>query len=234
MNCIIIDDIKSCSLLEEFVAKSSSLNHVGTFTDSVSGINQLSKCKDIDLVFLDFEVLKIDIFSYINSLECKPNIILLSQNDHFASKIYDFNVVDYILKPVTYPRFCKAVEKATRYYSHKDSGISPADTIFIKRESSLVKLKLKNIIFIEALENYIILNTKNERYTIHFTMKALENQLPADIFIRIHRSFIVNKNLIKAIHPTTLDLIIKDSLKNLPVGSSYRDVLLKNITVLEK
>ena len=232
MNCIICSDTICCKLLEKFVGKSSSLNLVGTFTDSVSIMNQLSKRQDIDLVFLDIEIPGIDVFNFISSLDYQPNIIIVSSGDQKALKAFDFNVVDYLLKPVIYSRFCKAVDKAIRYYSSREISNSGAIEIFIKKESSLVKLKLKEIIYIEALENYIILNTKDEKFTIHFTLKAIENQLSSGIFIRVHRSFIVNKSMIKVIKENSLDLIIGAELKNIPIGNSFRDTLLNGINVI--
>ena len=169
-----------------------------------------------------------------SSLDYQPNIIIVSSGDQNALKAFDFNVVDYLIKPVTYSRFCKAVDKAIKYYSRKEVSNSDDNEIFIKKGSSLVKLKLKDIIYIEALENYVILNTKDEKFTIHFTMKAIENQLPSGIFIRVHRSFIVNKSMIKTIKENSLDLIIGDELKNIPIGNSFRDPLLNGINVMAR
>ena len=234
MNCIIGADKISCKPLEEFVGKSSSLNLVGTFNDSVSGRNQLSKRQDIDLIFLDLEIPEMGGFNFISSLDYQPNIIIVSSGDQNALKAFDFNVVDYLLKPVTYSRFCKAVDKAIRYYSRKDFSNSVDNEIFIKKESSLVKLKLRDIIYIEAHENYVILNTNEERITIHFTMKAIENQLPSGFFIRVHRSFIINKSMIQTIKESSLDLDIGGSLKSIPVGKSFRDSLLNDINVMAR
>ena len=98
----------------------------------------------------------------------------------------------------------------------------------------MVKLKIKDIIYIEALENYVTLNTIERKFTIHFTMKAIENQLPSWIFIRVHRSFIVNKSMIQTIKENSLDLIIGDKLKNIPVGDSFRDPLLNSINMMAR
>ena len=234
MNCIIVGDKISCKLFEEFVAKSTSLNLVGTFSDSVSARNQLSKRQDIDLVFLDIEICEIDGFDLISSLDYKPNIIIVSYNDQFAIKAFDFNVVDYLVKPVTYSRFHKAVDKSLKYYSHKKSTNIVSNEIFIKKGSTLVKLKLNDIIYIEALENYITLHTPDEKYTIHFTMKAIQHDLPSSIFIRVHRSFIVNRNMIQTIKEGSLDLVFGSEIKNLPIGKSFRDYLLTNINTMTR
>jgi DNA-binding LytR/AlgR family response regulator len=234
MNCIIGADNESCKLLEEFVGNLSSLNLVGTFNDSINVSNLLSKQHDIDLLFLDIGILETDCFDFISNLNYKPNIIVVSSSDQFALKAFDINIIDYLLKPVEYSRFCRAVDKAIRFHSRREVSNNSDNEIFIKKESSLIKLKLKDIIYIEALENYIILTTNDKKFTIHFTMKAIENQLPSEIFIRVHRSFIVNKNMIRTIKENSLDLIIGDKLENFPVGKSFRDLLLNNINMISR
>jgi DNA-binding LytR/AlgR family response regulator len=234
MNCIICSDDVSCKLLVEFVGKSSSLNLVGAFTDSESVRKQLSERLDIDLLFLDIDILEIDCIDFISNLEYKPNIIILSSNDQFAIKAFDISVVDYLLKPLNYSRFFRAVGKVIRYYSQQGVSNTSDNEIFIKKESSLIKLKHKDIIYIEALENYVTLATVDKKFTIHFTMKAIENHLPSEIFIRVHRSFIVNKSKIQAIKDNSLDLLIGDSIKNFPVGKSFWDHLRHNINMIER
>jgi DNA-binding LytR/AlgR family response regulator len=234
MNCIICANKNSSQLLEEFVGKSSSLNLIGTFSDSGSIRAQLSERQDIDLIFLDVDIPEMDIFNYINSFDHQANIIIVSPDDKDALKAFEFNIVDYLLKPVTFSRFCKAVDKAIRYFANKEVSNSDANEIFIKKGSTLVKLKIKDIIYVEALENYVILNTKNEKFTIHFTMKAIEYQLPSGTFIRVHRSFIVNISLIKTIKENSLDLIIGNEVRDIPIGQSYRDPLLNRINIMAR
>jgi len=235
MNCIIVDDdILTCKILEGYVSKSTALNLVGTFSDSIEARDVLTKRQDIDLVILDIQMPNMDGFDFIRSLDFPPNIILISSAEEFALKAFDFNVVDFLLKPVTYGRFCKAIDKTIRYFSRKESAPSGDEEIFIKKGSSLVKLKLTEIIYIEALENYVTLNTNNDKFTIHFTMKAIENQLPSGVFIRVHRSFIINKSMIQSIKENTLDLIVGGSVKSIPVGKSFRDSLLNDINVMAR
>jgi len=234
MNCIICANKNSSQLLEEFVGKSSSLNLIGTFSDSSSIRAQLSKRQDIDLIFLDVDIPEMDIFNFINSFDHQANIIIVSPDDKDALKAFEFNIVDYLLKPVTFSRFCKAVDKAIRYFANKEVSNSDANEIFIKKGSALVKLKIKDIVYVEALENYVTINTKNEKFTIHFTMKAIEYQLPSDMFIRVHRSFIVNISLIKTIKENSLDLIIANGLREVPIGNSYRDPLMNRINIMAR
>ncbi len=235
MNCIIVDDDKmSCKILEGYVKKSTSLNLIGVFSDSVAARNILTERQDIDLILLDIQMPELDGFDFIGSLDNPPNIIIVSSAEEYAVKAFDFNVVDYMLKPVTYGRFCKAIDKTIRYYSHKETANTGDEEIFIKKSSSLVKLKLKDIIYIEALENYVTLTTGDDRFTIHFTMKAIENQLPSGIFIRVHRSYIINKSMIQAIKENSLDLMVGDTIKSIPVGKSFRDTLLNDINVMAR
>ncbi|HOU01343.1 MAG TPA: LytTR family DNA-binding domain-containing protein [Bacteroidales bacterium] len=235
MNCIIVDDDQmSCKILEGYVAKSSSLNLIGTFSDSVEARNIITKRRDIDLVILDIQMPEMDGFDFINSLDYPPNIIIVTATEGYALKAFDFNVVDYLLKPITYGRFCKAIDKTIRYYSRKEISPTGDEEIFIKKGPSLVKLKLKDIIYIEALENYVTLTTNEDRFTIHFTMKAIESQLPSGVFIRVHRSFIINKSMIQAIKENSLDLIVGDTIKSIPVGKSFRESLLDDINVMAR
>lgn len=235
MNCIIVDDDKlSCKLLEGYVNKYASLNLLGVYNDPVSARNDMSKLKDIDLILLDVKMPEMDGFDFIGSLDHPPNIIIVSGGGEFALRAFDFNVVDFLLKPISYARFCKAIDKTVRYFSPKEISVSGDEEIFIKKGSSLVKLKLKDIVFVEALENYVTLNTNTDKFTIHFTMKAIENQLPSGVFIRVHRSFIINKSMIQAIKENSLDISIGNSVKNIPVGKSFKDSLLNDINVMAR
>jgi DNA-binding LytR/AlgR family response regulator len=235
MNCIIVDDdILTCKILEGYVSKSSALTLIGTFSDSLAARDILTKRKDIDLIFLDIEMPEMDGFDFIGSLDFPPNIIIVSSGEGYALRAFDFNVVDYLLKPVTYGRFCKAIDKTIRYFARKEVTNSGDEEIFIKKGSSLVKLKLTEIIYIEALENYVTLITNDDKFTIHFTMKAIENQLPSGVFIRVHRSFIINKSMIQTIKENTLDIIVGGTLKSIPVGKSFRDSLLNDINVMAR
>ncbi len=235
MNCIIVDDDKvSCKLLEAYVGKYTSLNLIGIFNDPISARNEIAKHKDIDLVLLDIKMPEMDGFDFIGSLEHPPSIIIVSGGEEFALKAFDFNVVDFLLKPISYSRFCKAIDKTIRYFSPKEISNTGDEEIFIKKGSTLVKLKLKDIVFVEALENYVTLNTNNDKFTIHFTMKAIENQLPSGVFIRVHRSFIINKSMIQAIKENSLDISIGHTVKNIPVGKSFKDSLLNDINVMAR
>jgi DNA-binding LytR/AlgR family response regulator len=216
------------------VKKASSLNLIGSYSDSIAARNVITERKDVDLIILDIEMPELNGFDFIGSLDNPPNIIIVTSGEDYALKAFDFNVVDYLLKPISYGRFCKAIDKTVRYYSRKEGSNTGDEEIFIKKGSSLVKLKLKDIIYIEALENYVTLITKDDKFTIHFTMKAIESQVPSGVFIRVHRSYIINKSMIQAIKENSLDLTVGDTIKSIPVGKSFRDDLLNDINVMAR
>jgi len=234
MNCIIVDDDPmSCKILETYVNKSPSLGLAGIFGDSVSARNSLMSKSDVDLIFLDIEMPEMDGFDFLSSLQNPPSIIVVSASENHAFKAFDFNVVDYLLKPVSYSRFCKAVEKMMRMSTGRSTpSAAGEEEIFIKKASSLVRLKLKEILYIEALENYVNVMTLDEKYTIHFTMRAIESQLPSSLFIRIHRSYMVNKSAIRSISENSLVITMGNASRTLPVGKSFREAILNDINIM--
>jgi DNA-binding LytR/AlgR family response regulator len=233
MNCIIVDDDNlSRKVLGEHVKRSSFLTLTGVFDNAIEARNKLAETSDIDLIFLDIQMPEMDGFELIDSLENPPAVIMVTVNEELAVKAYDFDVIDYLVKPVSYSRFCKAVDKVVRYQNKNARENVGQNEVFIKKGSSLVKLKLVDIIVVEALENYVVVHTDKEKYTIHFTMKAIEQQLPSLIFIRVHRSFIVNKNRIVMIKDNSVDISGDLDVKNIPIGKSYRENLLKEINVM--
>jgi DNA-binding LytR/AlgR family response regulator len=194
----------------------------------------LSARNDIDLLFLDLDLFKIESLHFINNLDKKPNIIILSSNDLSAIKDFGISIVDYLLKPVTYSRFRAAIDKAIRYYPRKKDSYDSDNAIFLKYESSLVKVKLKEIIYIEAHEHHINVTTKDKKFEIHFTLNDFESQLPSDLFIRVHKTLMVNKRMIQTIREDSLDLIIGDTLISFPIGNTLRDLLLNDIKMTVK
>jgi len=234
MNCIIVDDQPGSRQLEEFVSRCSSLNLVGKFNDSESAIDQLSKQKNIGLAFIDLISAGINSLEMIDNLSNPPNVIIVASTGRFAREAYDHNVVDYLIKPVDYSRFSRAVDRSLKSVLQKSSVSNEDKEVFIKKESTLVKLKMPDIVYIEALENYVTIVTGEKKFTILYTMKGIENQLPSDIFVRIHRSFIINKKMINIINENSLDLNVGYSVKNLPIGKSYRQNLMNDITIVDK
>ena len=234
MNCIIIDDDKlSCRVIEEFISKTDTLTLLNTFNNPVDAINAFRAEIEIDLVFLDIEMPEMSGIDFLDSLTSAPQVIIISSKEKYALNAFEYDVTDYLLKPVQYGRFYKAVSKAlTRY--NKGKFDAKGDEIFIKHNSSLVRLKYNEILWVEALENYVIVNTFNDKFTIHFTMKAIELKLPTNKFTRVHRSFIVNTSSINIIEDNAIVIKTHDGAKSIPIGKSYKDKLMDDINLIIK
>jgi DNA-binding LytR/AlgR family response regulator len=234
MNCIIIDDDKlSCRVIEEFIGRTETLTLLHTFNNAVDAINALKVEEEIDLIFLDIEMPEMSGLDFMDTLTNAPQIIVVSSKEKYALDAFEYDVTDYLLKPIQYGRFYKAVNKALIRYN-KGKLDTKGDEIFIKHNSSLVRLKYNDILWVEALENYVIVNTFHEKFTIHFTMKAIEMKLPASKFSRVHRSFIVNTSSINVIEDNAILIKTHDGAKSIPIGKSYKEKLMGDINLIVK
>lgn len=232
MDCIIVDNKVDSERLGELIARCSALNLINTYDDTDSALKQISKRQDIDLVFIDIDMVGPDKFDFLGRLNNPPILVALSTNGKYAVKAFDYNFVDYLVKPLSFPRFFKAVDKTIRYNYQREISKAENNEIFVKSDSSLVRLNMKDITYIEALKNYIIINTIDKKFTIHFTMKSIENELSPDLFIRVHKSFIVNKKLIKNIEDNSLQINLGEKLKDLPLGKSYKNLIMNDINIM--
>lgn len=241
MNCIIIDDDKlSRKLIEEFVQRTEGLKLVDSFPSAVDAVNALRK-EEIHLIFLDIEMPEMSGMEFLKSLNYQPQVVIISSKEKYALEAFEYDVTDYILKPVSYARYFKAVDKAINRYNDKLrrkaknlDETENKDEIFIKKNSSLVRLKYDDIIWVEALENYVIVNSFDEKFTIHFTMKSIEKKLPLSKFKRVHRSYIVNVNRITSIEDNSVVVEVEDGSKIIPIGKSYKEKLMKDLNLMVK
>jgi len=233
MNCIIIDDdLMSRKIVEEYVERTDQLHLISSFENAVDAINAFNPEQDIDLIFLDIEMPEMSGIDFLETLQNPPQIIIISSKDKYALDAFNYDVTDYLLKPITYSRFFKAINKANVRFKNK---VDPRDNeIFIKKNSALVRLKYEDILWVEALENYVIFNTFSDRYTIHFTMKAIEQKLPSNRFSRVHRSYIVNTSSINVIEDNSVIIKTKEGPKSIPIGKSYKDKLMGDINLMIK
>jgi len=228
MNCILVDDDPfSRKVLKDLVAKTDILELVTECSTAVEAINVLNKQK-VDLMLLDIEMPEISGFDLLSNLENKPLVILITGHEEFAAKAFEYNVTDYLVKPIEFPRFSKAVQRAHDLYKQASKSKSNYNSFYIKVSGSLVNLNQSDILWIEALENYMTINTVNDKYTVHFTMKSLEDKLPSQEFIRVHRSYIVRKDKIDSIS----DDEIRIGEDRIPVGRTYKKELNKSINLL--
>jgi DNA-binding LytR/AlgR family response regulator len=236
MNCIVIDDDSvSRLLIEKYVNKTDFLEFKGAYNSAIDALNAMKTENDIDLIFLDIEMPEMSGVEFIKTLQNLPQIIVISAKDKYALEAIEYDVTDYLLKPISFSRFLRGVEKASKKHKEFQEQISGKDGIFIKSSSSsLVRLKYEEILWVEALENYVIINTFANKYTIHFTMKAIIGKLPMKMFARVHRSYIVNLAKIEMIEDNAIIMKIKGENKSIPIAKSYKDDLMNNINIMTK
>ena len=242
MNCIIIDDDKlSRKVIQEYVERTDMLNLLAVYDSAVNAINALKKVEEeVELVFLDIEMPDMSGMEFLKNLDNYPQIIIVSAKEQYALEAFEYDVTDYLLKPVAYARFFKAIGKALNRKEEtigfKSSPLSDNvdDEIFIKKNSTFVRLKYDDILLIEALENYVIVTTYSDKYTIHFTMKSIESKLPQKKFKRVHRSYIININKIKGIEDNSVIVELKHGTKLIPIGKSYKDKLMNELNFISK
>ena len=228
MTCMILDDEAISRLvIRHLIAQTDFLELSYEFSNPLEALVYLSK---VDLLFLDVEMPGMTGLQLLDVTENLPQIIMITSKSEYAVSAFEHNVTDYLVKPVQYPRFLKAVMKAREQHELHNLNQVPANAatdIFVRSESRIVRIDLSKVLYIEALADYVLLHTSEEKHIVHSTMKALERKLPLD-FVRVHRSYILNLSKIAAIED--LNVIIQKKL--IPIGASYKDAFLKRLNFL--
>lgn len=237
MNCVVIDDDKlSRKVVESYIDRTDYLNLIASYSSAIEAINDIKKNDPIDLIFLDVEMPEMSGMEFMNSLNTTPQIIIISAKEQYALEAFEYDVSDYLLKPISYSRFFKAVNKVNSRIEKKQNEIviHEKNEIFIKSNSTLVRLNYDDILWVEALENYVVVNTFTDKYTIHFTMKAIEDKMPSNRFARIHRSYVVNLKKIEMIEDNSVIISTDGGTKSIPIGKSYREKLMGDINLMTR
>lgn len=225
----------SRKVVEEFSKKIDFIQLKNSFDNAYDALNFLKNTEDnIDLLFLDIEMPEMSGVDLLDSMSTTPQVIIISSKEKYAIQAFNYSVTDYLLKPVTFARFAKSVSKAYEVHCKQNYSIDSDKEIFIKKGTQLLRVKYSEILWVEAMENYIVINTLTDRHTIHLTLKSLEKQLPSGIFKRVHRSYIVNIKHVLKIGDSSITLNSLDKAKSIPVGKSFRDKLLSDINLINK
>ena len=227
MNCLIVDDEDiSRKILEKFIAQTDSLRLSGSCSNAIEAV-KLLKNEEIDLIFLDIEMPEMSGIELIETVKEIPQIIFVTAKENYAVEAFEHNVTDYLLKPITYARFLKSVDKAIEIYKKQGESGAPG-YIFVKVDSKLMKMDLADINFVEAQGDYVQLHTRKGKHRIYSTMKHIEAKLPKKEFARVHRSFIVRIERIADI--TENNLMIDKQI--IPIGEKYKSDLLRKLNIL--
>jgi two-component system LytT family response regulator len=226
--CLIVEDEPLArNLLTEYVKKVPFLTLVKACSNPMEALEVLRN-NAVDILFLDIQMPEITGITLLKVLQKKPMVILTTAYSEYALESYELDVVDYLLKPITFDRFLKAVDKASQRINAPASS-SPAtpektftesspDFVFVKDGTKLVKINFADILYVEGLKDYVTIHTKTQKVISLQRLKTLELQLPADKFIRIHHSFIIALKAIDVIHKGEVQI----GSAMIPISDTYR------------
>ncbi|MCZ2102464.1 MAG: LytTR family DNA-binding domain-containing protein [Chitinophagales bacterium] len=234
---IIVDDEPLAQeIIETYVQQMPNLELVAICNNALEA-NEILKTESIDLMFLDIQMPQLSGIEFLKTLSHPPKVIFTTAHADYAIQGFELDAVDYLLKPISFERFFKAVNKASslvapRKQSETENGNGDSNDafIFVKADKKLVKINFEDILYIEGLKDYVIIRQETGRVITLQTMKSLEDKLPITKFKRIHRSYIVNIKRITAILGNMVELIESGKVKQLPIGKNYRDELMDIIT----
>jgi len=225
LNCVIIEDEPLArNLITEYVKKVPSLNLLNAFSNPLEALEAL-RTLSVDILFLDVQMPEITGISLLKVLKKRPLVVLTTAYSEYALEGYELDVADYLLKPITFERFLKSVDKIMlRLEADPKPVVMASETVaspafvFVKDGTKLVKVRLDEILYVEGLKDYVTIHTTSQKITTLQRMKALEEQLPADKFIRIHNSYIVALDAIDVIQKNEVSI----GSVSLPIGDTYR------------
>ena len=226
-NCIIIEDEPlAAEILQEYIADVPFLELKDTYKDALSALEDM-RSNDIDLIFLDINLPKLKGLDFIQTLKNPPHIIITTAYHEYALQGYELNIVDYLLKPIEFSRFLKAVNKlkmmtSLKSYSSPVFIPSGSTCMFVNTNKKKVKLYFKDILYIESLKEYIKVYTADKVIVTKYQLGQIEEHLPKGDFLRIHRSFIVATERIEAFTSTEIEV----GNKQLPIGRSYKESVI--------
>lgn len=241
LKCIAVDDEPlALDIIEDYVSKVPFLELVKRTENAIEAL-QLVQAGGIDLVFLDIQMPELTGIQFLKIANGKANYILTTAYSQYALESYDLNVSDYLLKPIAFDRFYKAVEKVHNQVKIAEPVVAPQafvapapvstpanpiqDFIFVKTEHKIQKIELDDILYIEGLKDYISIYTKAERIITLQNMKKMEETLPKGQFIRVHKSYIISLDKIESIERSRISICGKV----IPIGDTYRDEFFKHI-----
>ncbi len=227
INCLIVDDEPIARKgIAEYVEQIDFLNAAAVCKNAIEASSALQS-KPIDLAFLDIQMPKITGIDFLKNLPQPPLVIFTTAYPQYAVEGYELNIIDYLLKPISFERFFKAVVKAQAYLNLKMNN-TPAVAepyFFIKSNQKIEKIIFEEILYIEALSNYVVINTSSRKYIAYLSFKGIESQLPQGLFLKIHKSFIVAVKAIEAIDNN--EVLLKNKI--LPISKSCKTSVMDRV-----
>ncbi len=239
MNCIIIDDEAAArTIMTHLCSQVENLDVIEEFPNALSAMKFLRK-NDIDLIFLDLHMPDFSGFDFIETLRNPPKIVLTTSDKNFAIEAFEYDcIVDYLLKPITLPRFLKSIEKVQKkevmpalkkeVTAPTSVVSSPEKEMYVNIDRRLVKIEFEHIYLIEAKGDYVLIKTEHKNYTVHSTLKKIVDKLPETLFLKVHRSYVINISKIIDIEDNSV-LIEKNVI---PISRSNRPELMRRLNLL--
>lgn len=230
IRCIIIDDEPLARKgLKEYIADTGFLELVAEFDNALKATDLLKK-GEVQLLFLDIQMPKITGLDFFKTLQQAPPVIFTTAYPQYALEGFEVNALDYLVKPVSFERFFKAAMKAREYYEVREKnaiGITAAepDYFFIKADNKLVRLFFADILFAEALQNYVIIHTRDKKYITYLTFKAVEDYLPPASFIKTHKSYLVAASKIDSIEGND----IRIGMHHIPISRNLKEEVMEKL-----
>ncbi|RYD98460.1 MAG: response regulator transcription factor [Sphingobacteriales bacterium] len=226
MTCLIIDDeILAQDVIEHYIARIPTLELLAKCDSAIDAFAFLSDTL-VDLIFLDIKMPGIGGLDFLRLLKSPPKVILTTAYAEYAIEGYELNVVDYLLKPIAFERFLQAIHKAIPLVTAPQATASVTEDLYVKSDGKLIRLLAKDILYVESLKNYLLIHTAAQKIIVYSTMLSMIEQLVARTeFIRIHKSYLINKNHITAIQNNIVTLYTHE----LPIGAVYRADTMKRL-----
>jgi len=237
IKCLVVDDEPlALRVIESHIEKLEGLELVAKCSNAMQAMEVLRR-QNVDLIFLDIQMPELTGVEFIKSMKSLPMVIFTTAYRNYAIEAFDLDVLDYLLKPISFDRFLKAIDK---FYLRKPENISvhsgsgkeessAQDFIFIRKNKTVIKLLMDEIVFIESMKDYVQIHTEDNTFSVKFRISQLEQNLPETKFIRIHKSFIIPIDKIDTISPRSVGVANKE----LPIGRSYKALVLKRLNYYE-
>jgi DNA-binding LytR/AlgR family response regulator len=227
IRCIIVDDEPlAIEILESYVAKVEQLQLVSTFRNAVSAFTFLQQ-HSVDLIFLDIQMPKLSGIDFLKTLKNPPRVIFTTAFRDYALQGFELEIVDYLLKPIPFDRFLKAVAKVLHQPATNPTGSKPDavpdNYVYFKVDKKMIKTKMADVLYIESIKDYVKVKTPEREIVTQQKISYLEESLPREQFLRIHRSFIVNLEKIDAYSATDVEI----GKLSIPIGRNYKNDVMK-------
>ncbi|GAA0891317.1 LytTR family DNA-binding domain-containing protein [Fulvivirga kasyanovii] len=228
IRCIIVDDEPlAIEVIESYINRLENIEIVAKCSNALKAFEILKK-EPVDLIFLDIQMPKLTGLDFVKTLQNPPKVIITTAYRDYALEGYELNVVDYLLKPISFERFLKAVSRVYHTEMSPEATLttdieSEEAYIYLKADKKMVKVQLRDILYIESLKDYVRVKTSDKEVITHQKISYLEEKLPEECFLRIHRSFIVALKKIETYSATSIEVPGKE----LPIGRLYKDQVLE-------